>query len=123
MAISASKKGNLVDTVLVEATKKDQKILNPKDKIVETETKPEKKSSFISTTIDELRLTSWPKFSYVLRWSVIIILFTALFAVIIGFFDDTFTSSVKFIDCTSDQGRSRDIKECTDDFLKNLTYR
>ena len=122
MAISASKKGNLVDTVLVETSNKDKKVLEPKAPNSEKErVMVEKKRGFFASTIDELKLTKWPKFGYVLRWSLIIVLFTALFAVVIGFFDNVFTTSVKFVDCTSVQGRNRGVKECSDDFLKNLT--
>lgn len=124
MAISASKKGNLVDTVVVETSIKDRKIPDSTKPESEKERVTiEKKRGFFASTLDELKLTEWPSFSYVAKWSVIIILFTAFFAVVIGLFDSAFTSGVNFIDCTSKQGRNREIKECTDDFLKNLTGR
>jgi len=122
MAISSSKKGNLVETVLVETSKKDNnspepKVTNPENERVQVE----KKRGFLASTIDELKLTRWPSFGYVLRWSLVIILFTGLFAVVIGFFDNVFTSGIKFVDCSSPQGRNRPLAECRDDFLKNLT--
>lgn len=122
MAISSSKKGNLVDTVLVETSNKEKKV--PETKVDSPENERiqiEKKRGFLASTIDELKLTRWPSFGYVARWSVVIILFTALFAIVIGFFDNVFTASIKFVDCTSAEGRNRPLNECGDDFLKNLT--
>lgn len=123
MAISASKKGNLVETVLVQTSKNEPKNIPSNDDIKKDDVQITKKRGFLATTINELKLTSWPSFGYVVRWSIIIILFTALFAVVIGFFDNVFTSGIKFVECTSDEGRSRNVGECGNDFLKNLTYR
>ncbi len=60
-----------------------------------------KRSGFIGSTIDELKKVEWPTLRYVLNWSAVIICFSALFAVSLGFFDHIFTGSIKFVDCTS----------------------
>ena len=58
-------------------------------------------SGFIGSTINELKKVEWPTLRYVLNWSAVIICFSALFAVSLGFFDHVFTGSIKFVDCTS----------------------
>lgn len=80
-----------------------------------------KKRSFLVTTIDELRQVQWPSVGYVLRWSLTIVIFTAVFALTLGFFDNGFEAGIKFADCTSPQGRAQEIRFCGEEALKIIT--
>lgn|GEM_PF-1880052 len=82
-----------------------------------------KKKSFISTTADELKLVQWPSIGYVLRWSLTIVIFTALFSIVVGFFDHTFSTGVKFADCTSPKGRAQTVETCGSEAWEIITFR
>lgn len=79
--------------------------------------------TFIATTIEELRKSYWPSFGYVVRWSVIIVIFTGIFSVSLGFFDNVFNSGVRFIDCTSAKSRNQNLQDCSRELAQKLTYR
>ena len=98
MAISTSKKKNLVDTEIIDNSQNKEKIIPPTSDDLPKENKTQKTRGFLASTIDELRKVEWPKFDYILRWSVIILIFTAFFAVVLGGFDTTFGAGVKFVD-------------------------
>jgi preprotein translocase SecE subunit len=121
MAITASKKDNLVETVISEKNvSSEYQNLKP-----ETQSGPivEKPKGFLATTIDELKKVTWPKFGYVLRWSLIIVLFTAFFALTLGFFDHVFNNTIKYVDCTSPSGRNQSVNDCNSEFITNITFR
>ena len=125
MAITRTKKGNLVDTKIVDKAADDKKSdLKPETplKVISTQTKT-KKRGFFATTIDELKKSQWPKFSYVLKWSGVIVLFTAVFSLVLGGFDHSFTNGIKFVDCTSPKGRSQNVQSCGTEFLEQLIGR
>jgi len=125
MAITRTKKGSLVDTKIEDKSLDDKKPIIEEKKVetsLENKIKPKKKG-FIGTTIDELKKSEWPSFNYVLRWSAVIVLFTAVFSVILGGFDSSFNNGVKFIDCTSPKGRNQDVRGCGTEFLEQLIGR
>lgn len=107
--------GKEVDKSLNDAVKKN----SPKNP------KKAKKRGFLATTWDELMKVEWPTLGYTFRWSVVILLFTGIMAVSLGFFDNVFTSGIRFVDCTSpqSQGNSRTVQECGDELLRNITLR
>ena len=81
-----------------------------------------KRQSFIASTVQELRKVNWPSAGYVAKWSVIIIIFTFVFSIILGSFDHIFSTSINFVNCSSPEGLSRSVGECGQDFLRELTF-
>lgn len=94
--------------------------------------KLEKKQGFFASTIEEMKKVEWPSFRYTLNWSVIIIIFTAFFALSIGFIDHVFDSSLKYVQCTAnittvasndkDENNNR-FRDCNTDLVKNISFR
>jgi preprotein translocase SecE subunit len=125
MAITRTKKGNLVDTQIVDKASDDKKPeLSPQTPVEAVKnTSKTKKKDFLSTTIAELKKSQWPSFSYVAKWSGVIIIFTAVFSIVLGGFDHTFNNGVKFIDCTSPKGRNQNVQNCGTEFLEKLIGR
>lgn len=124
MAITRTKKDSLVETKLSEKIVTDIKTTDKEtEKNVEPKATKTKKPGFIATTIDELRKVRWPSWQYVLRWSGVIILFTFVFSVSLGFFDHAFTGGIKFVDCTSPQSRNQSIQSCGIELGEFLTFR
>jgi preprotein translocase SecE subunit len=121
MAISASKKKNLVDTEIIDNSKKkdDLKSQTPNQPIKEPNN--QKPKGFLASTIGELKKVEWPKFNYILRWSVTILIFTAIFAVILGGFDRTFEAGIKFVDCSSSKSRNQSVQDCSKEFLDQIS--
>lgn len=119
MAISRTKQDAIVDTQIggpAIHTKADS--LNPK--------KHAKKDGFLASTIAELKKVEWPSLAYVLRWTAVIILFTAAISLFLGFVDNIFTAGVRFIDCTSEITQNTDDSDllgaCSRDFLREVTF-
>jgi len=83
---------------------------------------PQKKTGFITTTIEELKKVIWPNFSYVVNWTIVIIIFTLVFSLSLSFFDHVFGRSVTFVNCTSPQGQGQDLGECVQNFGRNLIF-
>ena len=100
------------------------------DKNNDTDTDFKKrKSGFIGSTVDELKRVSWPTFRYVINWSCVIICFSALFAVSLGFFDHIFTGGIKFVDCTStgykneQTDKQKKFNECSQQFGEYIVFK
>ena len=123
MAISTSKKKNLVDTEIIDNSQNKEKIIPPTSDDLPKENKTQKARGFLASTIDELRKVEWPKFDYILRWSVIILIFTAFFAVVLGGFDTTFGAGVKFVDCSSPKSRNQNVQDCGKEFLNQISFK
>lgn len=127
MPISRTKKDSLVESQLSGKVISDIKEESPKPEVKETvaekKVKVEKKPGFLRTTFEELRKVDWPSFGYVVRWSSVIILFTIFVALFLGFFDHIFTGTVKFIDCTSIEGRNQNVRDCGVEFGEYITFR
>jgi preprotein translocase SecE subunit len=139
MAITQNKKNNLVESV-IETDQNSKKMsdiktsgsTNPPEKstpknfreIKKEVDKPKKTYfSFLRTTIEELKKVSWPSFNYVVKWAFVVILFTAIFSVSLGFFDHVFNNSLKFVNCTSYKGRNQPLNDCTKETWQQLTFR
>lgn len=123
--IIKSKTGNSLkktnkSQLTVDGIKTESKLSAPSDGVA----KPAQKG-FIKSTIAELRLVSWPSLQQTFKWGVVVILFTVLISMILGFTDHIFSASIKFIDCTSPQGRgsSTTWDECARDLANQLTFR
>jgi preprotein translocase SecE subunit len=86
---------------------------------------PTKKKGFFRTTVQELRKVDWPGFKQTFNWSIIVILFTILISITLGFFDHVFNAGIDFVDCTSPQARGQDttLEQCGRELADNLTFR
>ena len=82
----------------------------------------QKKKGFLITTIEELKKVTWPNFSYVVNWTMVIVVFTLVFSLSLSFFDHVFGRSVTFVNCTSPQGQGQDLGECVQNFGRNLIF-
>ncbi|NJL96923.1 preprotein translocase subunit SecE [Candidatus Gracilibacteria bacterium] len=124
MAVIKTKEDSLVEAKDL----KNDNLNLAKEPKVEVDESKEKKKSFLATTIEELKKAEWPGIKYVLNWSLVIVLFTAIFAVSLGLIDNVFNSGLKFIDCTSvisdsnDANSSQVISDCSKDFIQDATY-
>lgn len=122
MAITRKSESSLVDSELISEVKtqpleKNEKIIAKNPKMEKT-----KKPSFISTTIEELKLVEWPNLSYIWRWASVIIAFTIILAIFMGGIDHIFSGGIKFVDCSSPQSGKRTALECSQEFFKNLAW-
>lgn len=127
MPITQRKVDNLVETELTTKRVEDVKQSkgskpSPKSKPVKKSTESGKKSGFVASTLQELSKVSWPSFRYTYGWSVVIVLFTLVTSLFLGAFDYLFTQSIKFVDCTSPQGQSRQLGECAQELGRSLTF-
>jgi preprotein translocase SecE subunit len=85
-----------------------------------------KKGGFIATAIDELKKVQWPSFSYVTNWSLVIIIFTCIFALSIGLADRVFTSGIVYTDCSAKISKGQKdggMGVCNSEVLEILTFR
>jgi len=120
MAITRKSDSSLVDSDLISEVKiqplsdKNEQTLDKKS------SQKVKKPSFISTTIEELKLVEWPNLDYIWRWASVIIVFTFILAVFMGGIDNIFSGGIKFVDCSSPQSGKRTTQECSQEFVKNL---
>jgi len=119
MAITRKNDSSLVETKLTT----DIKVEPLEDKKPLNKPKKTKKPTFISTTIDELKLVEWPNLKYVSRWAVVIILFTITLSLFMGGIDHIFTTAIKFVDCSSPQSGNRSLSECSNELVVNITGR
>lgn len=118
MAIINVKKESLIDLKINSSPDKDKPENSKKQ-----ETEKKQGTNFLSTTIAELKKVNWPSAGYVFRWSLVVIVFTLIMSIALGTMDHLFTNSLKFIDCTSPQGRSQPVNECFTEFINNLTFK
>ncbi len=121
MAITRTKKDNLVETKVDTTAKGSDKLDTNVQYAVEKTENTDKKPGFLESTIIELKKVTWPTIEYVIRWSLIIIAFTAFFSIILGFVDLVFESGIKYVDCTSASGRNQPIATCNNEFLADIT--
>jgi preprotein translocase SecE subunit len=121
MAITRTKQGNLVETKVDSNSGNDDQLNTNVQYAKEKTENTDKKPGFLRSTIIELKKVTWPTIEYVIRWSLIIIAFTAFFSIILGFVDMIFESSVKYVDCTSPQGRNQPVSTCNNEFLADIT--
>jgi preprotein translocase SecE subunit len=116
MAIQTKKDQNLVETAITD------------DKIIKTSINPTKKVentkrvSFLKSVFIELKKVKWPGIKYVASWSVLVILFTGVFSLILGGADHIFESGISFVSCSSTKGKSRDLGTCSSELLKQLIF-
>ncbi len=127
MAITKKNTNSLIETGIgteITAGKvvTDVKPSGPAGKIPSVD-KAEKKSGFIKNNIEELKKVEWPSVGYFLRWAGVIVLFTGIFSLILGSVDTVFSSALKYVDCTSSQGKNQDLKTCGGEFVQNLSKR
>jgi hypothetical protein len=54
-----------------------------------------------------------------------VIIFTVLISLFLGFFDHVFNAGIDFVDCTSPQARGQDttLEQCGRELGDNLTFR
>lgn len=119
MALITKKDQNLVETQIGGSTLSDVKSNSKKveSKLPKT---AYKNKSFFGGVGDELKLVKWPTLQYVMRWSALMVVFTACFSLLLGGSDHVFQNGIKFVDCTSPKGKARDINTCSSDFAKGL---
>ena len=129
MAIRQTKSNTLGQTELtgqnegkIQSSKYDKNLPN----------KQEKKKGFFASTIEEMKKVEWPSIRYTANWSMVIIIFTTVFAFSIGLIDHVFESSVKYVQCTanittSGGGDAQENKDrfsgCGTDLVKNISFR
>jgi preprotein translocase SecE subunit len=116
MAIQITKDQNLVET-LVSDKKIETSTGNSSAPAVNT-----KKQSFLKSVFVELGKVKWPSLRYVLNWSLLVILFTAGFSIILGGADHVFESGINFVNCSSPKGKARDLSTCSGEFVKKLFF-
>ncbi len=119
MALITKRDQNLVETQIGSTTLSDMKLASKKveSKLPKTSYK---NKSFFGGVIDELKLVKWPTLQYVMRWSALMVVFTACFSLLLGGSDHVFQNGIKFVDCTSPKGKSRDVSSCATDFAKGI---
>jgi preprotein translocase SecE subunit len=115
MAIQTKKDQNLVETLIVD--KKTPTTETPTPKVINT-----KKESFLKSVITEVKKVQWPKWKYVLTWSLMVVLFTGTFSVILGGADHVFESGINFVSCSSPKGKNRDIKTCGTELAQKILF-
>jgi preprotein translocase SecE subunit len=126
MAIRQTASQTLVDTELNQNTTSS----NPEKKL--DSKKSGKKLGFTASVVDELRKVEWPTLSYTVNWSVIIVVFAAIFSLAVGLIDNVFNSGIKYVNCTvpivqstdknSDENKTK-WQGCSGDLVKNLSFR
>lgn len=126
MAVVRTKQDSFVTTKIEEKSGfggKSEVVKKPESKKVVKTKGGNFLFNFIASTWAELRKSEWPTFKYVTKWGSVIIIFTAIFSVSLGFFDNTFNSAIRFVDCTSPKSRAQDVSKCTTELLEKITYR
>ncbi|MEM1312756.1 MAG: preprotein translocase subunit SecE [Patescibacteria group bacterium] len=128
MAITRSKKNSLADTQVSESVAVDVKSGGSEKKNTSPDVdlkiaKVSKKPRLFQSIVEELRKVRWPGPKYVLRWSGIIIMFTAVISLSLGFFDHLFTGGIKFVDCSSEIGQNQPLQRCSENLVNYLTFR
>lgn len=119
MALITKKDQNLVETQIGGSTLSDIKSTSKKVESNLPKTSYRNKS-FFGGVVEELKSVKWPTLQYVLRWSSLMVVFTACFSLLLGGSDHVFQNGIKFVDCTSPKGKSRDVGTCSTDFAKGL---
>jgi preprotein translocase SecE subunit len=127
MAIARTQKDNISD---IEIEKKDslgkveKERTDESKKAKKNQVKVEKKPGFFASTLSELKKVQWPGVRYVFNWSITIIIFTAVFSLVIGFADHIFSAGISFANCSSPANEdSRTLQECGDEFVTRITFR
>jgi preprotein translocase SecE subunit len=126
MALVSKKNQNLVESQIGGATLSDVKASgnSPANLSKPTETKLNqtvyKKKSFFAGVLEELKMVKWPTLQYVVKWSLLMVVFTGCFSLLLGASDHVFQNGIKFVDCTSPRGKSRDVSSCSTDFAKGI---
>jgi len=88
----------------------------------------EKQPGFIKSIFAELAKVEWPSAGYVINWSIVIVIFTVFFSLSLGFIDNIYESGIKFVACTSPEGRNLLYEDdalsstCFSEFFKNAAY-
>jgi preprotein translocase SecE subunit len=124
MAVTQTKQDNLVDSKIVD---KDTSSLDPNSQEPQQSnsgnSEQPKKAGFFKTTWWELKKVNWPNFSYVVKWSITVIIFAAVFSLFLSFFDHIFNTGLEYLNCTSPEGGSQDVSTCNQEFFDNLLLR
>jgi preprotein translocase SecE subunit len=116
MAIQTKKDQNLVETTIAE-DKIIKTSINPTKKIENT-----KRVSFLKSVFIELSKVKWPGIKYVASWSILVVLFTGVFSLILGGADHIFESGISFVSCSSPKGKNRELGVCSQELLKHLIF-
>lgn len=85
-----------------------------------------KKRSFIMSTIDELKKSEWPNLPYVLRWSLVIIVFVTIFSSSLGYADKFYKSSYSLADCSAKVKKNETgdkYSDCFRNYFEKITLR
>jgi preprotein translocase SecE subunit len=120
MPITKTKEDSLVDTNITDVDIKAFKVDPEKEENIKEE--PKRKVGFLKSVWVELKQAQWPSFKYVLTWGITVVIFTLVFSIFLGFFDNIFNSGIKFVECTSPQGANDSIVDCTPELVENLTF-
>jgi preprotein translocase SecE subunit len=122
MAITRSNKGSVATTDIKAATQPNGKVPESTPESPKKSSLENRKEGFFRSAITEVRKAEWPTFGYVVRWSLVIILFTAVLSSLLGFVDFTFENLLDFVDCTSPQSRGEELQACGQELFENMTY-
>lgn len=114
MAIQAKKDQNLVETLATD------KVIETSKNNATSEAVNTKKTSFFKSVVVEVSKAKWPNLKYVLTWSLLVVLFTGGFSIILGTSDHIFESGVNFVSCSSPKGKNRELSTCSQEFAKKI---
>lgn len=131
MAITQRKRSLADESISVskgDVKDSPEKLGELKEKEGDVKSQKEKKAGFIKTTIAELKKVEWPTWKYTVTWVGIVIVFTIVMSIALGFFDHIFKTNMEYINCTSSykiepEVADKDYKECTQNLFNNLILR
>jgi preprotein translocase SecE subunit len=114
MAITQSNKGSLLEQAskVIDSAQLENKSPNT---IKSSDGSP--KSGFLATTMQELKLVEWPSFGYVVKWSLVIIVFTLVLSLFIYNIDRVFKGGLEFFNCHSGNETA---KNCLKEYGQSL---
>lgn len=122
MAITKIQQDALTNIEIQNTSQKNKSSSN--SNLVDSKDTKGKKKSWFSLLTSEIKVVIWPKFGYVARWSIVIILFTAVFSSILGFVDHILGAGMSYANCNSPANIDRKSQEeCTSDLVTKLTFR
>ena len=77
-----------------------------------------KSKNFVGSVFAELKKVEWPNLKYVLKWCVLIVIFTGSFALVMGTIDHYFKTGVKYSSCLGEKKNT-----CSSDLLDDVLFR
>lgn len=116
MAITQSNQGSILDHA--------SKVLPNQDLEKTPQTEPvktakAKSNNIFASTLQELKLVQWPSLGYVIKWSIIIIVFTGVLSLFIYNVDRIFKGATDFFVCTAND---TEVSTCFNLYGEYLTY-